>query len=65
MKFFRMDSDLPDWEVWDDIRKQVGMDFHVCMALYIILYAKLSANYVDPEQKFIEISEASLRNSWL
>lgn len=63
MKFFRMDSDLPDWEVWDEVRAEAGADFHACVAVYMFMYAKMAQNYTEHGVQTIRISARNLRKS--
>lgn len=46
MKFYRMDSDQPDWEIWSRVYDEVGRrDFVLAKALFNDLYASIAKQY--------------------
>jgi hypothetical protein len=50
MKFYRMDSDQPDWKVWRDIFREVGhRDFHFAKSLFHDLYSYI-AEAIDTDK---------------
>jgi hypothetical protein len=52
LKFYRMDSDQPDWPVWRKVYKEVGRrDFHFYKALYHDFYSQLGANFCPDHPK--------------
>jgi hypothetical protein len=64
MKFFRMDSDLPNWDEWGEIADELRpSDYHACFTLYMVLYSKLADRYKYKDQKTFRVSINQLARS--
>lgn len=65
LKFYRMDSDQPEWKVWKDVRDAVDRrTFYFLKALFLDFYSLLGAAYNrDAPQEWVSIRTADLVDS--
>lgn len=57
MKYFRMDSDLPDWDVWHELYDVLGKhDFHAGVACYLFMYAEYCKKLNEENRKTAKIN---------
>lgn len=64
MKFFRMDSDQPDWQIWATVYEEIGRhDFLLAKAMFFDLYSLMAQETGQDTSKNPQISIRKLAES--
>ena len=64
MKFFRMDSDVLDWDRWELLAEEIlPKDFQSAVTVWLAFYAECCKELRDADQKTIQVSVRKVANA--